>query len=655
MCGIAGWFDFDGRRTPLPETLSAMNAAIAHRGPDGEGLYLDPGIGLAHRRLAVIDLETGAQPMHDRADRAVIVFNGEIYNFQEVRAELEALGHQFRTKSDTEVILEAWKAWGKDCVRRLEGMFAFAIWDSGARSLFLARDRLGEKPLYYATLPDRTMIFASEIGALLTHPLTSRQIDPAAIEEFFALGYIGEPRTIYSNIRKMPPASAMLLQPGRAPQIWAYWDVALSDTGFRDLAEASSELANRLEAAVRKQMVSDVPLGSFLSGGIDSGVTTAMLARHKPDSLQCFTIGFSDPRFDESLYAAQVAQRHGARHHVQTISGDEGELVGELAGIFGEPFGDSSAIPTLQLVRLARRHVTVALSGDGGDELFAGYRRYPFHLKEEKWRGRIPRALRSPLFGSLAAIYPQLDWLPRPLRARQTFLELSQDAVGGYFANLAVTDNGTRQRLYSSRMKRELQGYGAVELIARHFNAAPFDDPLAKAQYVDLKTWLPDDILTKVDRTAMSCSLELRVPMLDPGLVQFAVNLPQHFKLRGGEGKLALKQVAKQLLPPSLLARRKQGFSVPLASWFRGKIGNDFEQDLHSSAGGLGEFLDTREIGRLLAQHRSGARDNSRTLWSCWMFDRFLHDVHHGRPTMSRRSSPIPPSTMNVMTPAAAG
>jgi asparagine synthase (glutamine-hydrolysing) len=633
MCGIAGWLDVTGERTPDRSLLKAMNDAIAHRGPDGEGLFSRPGIGLAHRRLAVIDLETGKQPMHDSSQNATIVFNGEIYNFQKVRAELEGLGHIFHTKSDTEVILEAWKAWGEDCVCHLDGMFAFAIWDERRHCLFLARDRLGEKPLYYAELRDCSFVFASEIGALLTNPLLVRDIDPAAVEEFFALGYIAEPRTIYSTIRKIPAASWLLLRRGRSPQLSTYWDVTPCPSDHGDLASASLELARRLGSSVRDRMVSDVPIGAFLSGGVDSGMTAALMMRHGATPISCFTMGFADPRFDESALAAGVAARYGAKHHVEMVNGTEDDLVDALPGIFGEPFGDSSAIPSLRLMRLARRHVTVALSGDGGDELFAGYRRYGFHLREERIRKWIPRGLRGPAFGLLGRLYPQLDWLPQPLRAKQTFVELSHDTLGGYFGNVAVVDDRSRAKLFSPRLRSELQGYHASEVIRQHLDKAPFETPLAKTQYVDLKTWLPGDILTKVDRTAMACGLEVRVPMLNPQLVQWALNLPEYWQLAGGQGKAVLKRAAVPFLPKSIVSRRKQGFSVPLASWFRGKMGQSFETDIRRGGDFMSDdYINPGEIVRLLQQHRNGVRDHSRALWLCWIFEKFMRDIHSRAP-----------------------
>jgi asparagine synthase (glutamine-hydrolysing) len=633
MCGIAGWFDRTGRRTAERACVDAMSAAIAHRGPDGDGLLTAPGVALAHRRLAVIDLVSGEQPMWDVGGTAAIIFNGEIYNFAALKAELVALGHRFQTKSDTEVILEAWREWGEDCVQRLRGMFAFALWDKRQDLLFLARDRLGEKPLYYCTLPDQSFVFASELGALLAHPAMVRKIDPSAVEEFFALGYVAEPRTIYAAVAKLPAGCHMTLRRNQSPRIASYWNVCLSPAAHRDMSQAAAELVGRLGSSVAEQMVSDVPIGAFLSGGLDSSVTTALMARHSSEPVRCFTIGFSDPRFDESRFAAEVAARYGARHDIETLEGTETDLVGSLAGIFGEPFGDSSAIATLRLMRLARKHVTVALSGDGGDELFAGYRRYGFHAREEKLRGWLPKALRAPVFGALGRFYPQLDWAPRAFRARQTFLELSLDTVDGYFANISVMDDSLRDKLFSARLRRDLQGYRAREVVARHFSEAPFDDPTARAQYVDLKTWLPGDILTKVDRTAMACSLEVRVPMLDSRLVEWALNLPDRLKFAGGQGKAVLRQAARGLLPASLLSRPKQGFSVPLASWFRGAMGHAFERDLKADNGIAGSgTIDMDHMRLLLRQHRDGVRDHSRTLWLCWMFDRFLRDVHLPQP-----------------------
>jgi asparagine synthase (glutamine-hydrolysing) len=631
MCGISGWFDMAGLRPADRLMAKAMNDAIAHRGPDGEGFHFEPGLALGHRRLAIIDLATGEQPMFTEGSRISIVFNGEIFNYRELRSVLEQRGHVFRTKSDTEVILRGWVEWGGDCVDHIHGQFAFALWDRSEQTLFLARDRLGEKPLYYAVLPDKSFLFASELKALMANPALPRTIDPLAVEDFFAFGYITDPRTIYSSVRKLGAGCTMLLRRGQTPRFRQYWEPRASEHSERDLEAGAEALRVRLAAAVRSQLVADVPVGSFLSGGVDSSAVTSLMAQAVPDALSCFTIGFDDPRFDERSYAGAVASRYGSRQYVEVVSPDDMEAVEMLPGIFDEPFGDSSALPTYRLSKLARRHVTVALSGDGGDELFAGYRRYLFHGREEALRGLLPGAVRRSVFGTLGRIYPQLDWAPRPLRARQTFRELSCSAAEGYFHNVSVVNDETRARLFSPDLRRAINGYHAQDVIAEHMARAPGDDPVSKAQYVDLKTWLVGDILTKVDRTAMACSLEVRVPMLDPTFVEWAMGLPRALKLARGETKLVLKRALEPLVPHEVLYRRKQGFSVPLAKWFRGPLGKGFAQNVQKSSQ-LAEHFDMATVNRLLDAHLQGWSDNSRTLWLLWMFNGFL-DRHSSRPS----------------------
>jgi asparagine synthase (glutamine-hydrolysing) len=623
MCGISGWFDMAGLKMPDRLVAKAMNDAIAHRGPDGEGFHFEPGIALGHRRLAIIDLTTGEQPMFTEGSRIAIVFNGEIFNYRELRRVLERRGHPFRTRSDTEVILRGWVEWGADVVDHLHGQFAFALWDRSEQTLFLARDRLGEKPLYYAMLPDRTLLFASELKALMVHPDLPRAIDPQAVEDFFAFGYVTDPRTIYAGAKKLGAGETMLLQRGQPPRIRSYWQPHPAGQGERDLDRAAGILRDRLSGAVRSQLVADVPVGAFLSGGVDSSAVAALMAEAVPQALSCFTIGFDDPKFDERRYAAEVAARYEARHHVEVVSPDDMETVEALPGIFDEPFGDSSALPTFRLTKLARRHVTVALSGDGGDELFAGYRRYLFHGREEALRGLMPPGLRRSVFGALGRIYPKLDWAPRVLRARQTFRELSVSAAEGYFHNVAVLGDEERAALFSPDLKRAIAGYRAADVIAEHMARAPSKDPVAAAQYVDLKTWLVGDILTKVDRTAMAASLEVRVPMLDPAFVEWAMALPRPLKLAGAEGKLVLKRALEPLVPNDLLYRKKQGFSVPLARWFRGPFGTAFAAKLGRGTP-LAEHFDLPTVRKLVEAHRLGWSDNSRTLWLLWMFNGFL-------------------------------
>ena len=629
MCGISGWFDTVHQRAPDRRLVQAMTDAIRHRGPDGEGFYYGAGIGLGHRRLAIIDLATGAQPMFNASGTVAIVFNGEIYNFRELRQELVARNYRFATASDTEVIIHAWMEWGEDCLERLSGMFAFALWDETARTLFLARDRLGEKPLYYAMLPDQTLIFGSELKALLVHPGLPRQIDPCAVEEFFALGYIAEPRTIYESVSRLPAGACLTLKRGHRPSLRNYWEPKPLEQVRGDANAIADVLIERLGAAVQSQLVSDVPIGAFLSGGVDSSGTMALMARATSAPIHCFTIGFGDARFDETGYASAVAKRYGAYHIVERMMGTESDLVACLPRIFDEPFGDSSALPSYFLMQLARKSVTVALSGDAGDELFAGYRRYAFHANEERIRDIFPNWFRRPFFGLLGRAYPQLDWAPQAFRARHTFQELSLDPAMGYFHNISVTDDATRNRLFSQFLRGSLSGYHASEVVHQHWGKAPDPDPIAVAQYVDLKTWLPGDILTKVDRTAMACSLEVRVPMLDHRFVEWALGLPRAMKIANGQSKYILKRAFERLVPNEVLYRPKQGFSVPLAAWFRGPLGESFRAEVSSSSGlGNSGYFDSTMIERLIERHRNGLSDHSRVLWLLWMFKGFLNDVH---------------------------
>ena len=633
MCGISGWFDMSGTRPPDKRLVQAMNNAIRHRGPDGEGFHFEPGLGLGHRRLAIIDLATGDQPMFTEGERISIVFNGEIYNYRELREILRGDGHIFRTSSDTEVILRAWVQWGPECVDRLRGQFAFALWDREAQTLFMARDRLGEKPLYYAMLADRTFIFGSELKALMVHPGLQRNIDPCAVEDFFAFGYIPDPRTIYRDVYKLGAGCSLTLSRGGKPTIRQYWNPAPAAHSDHDLEASARTLRERLGAAVKSQLVADVPVGAFLSGGVDSSGVTALMAGVVPEALNCFTIGFDDARYDERDYATAVAVRYGMKHIVETVSGNEIDVVRDLPRVFDEPFGDSSALPTYQLARLARRTVKVALSGDGGDELFAGYRRYLFHGREEALRRFVPGALRRPAFGLLGKLYPQLGWAPRVFRARQTFRELACNAAEGYFHNVAVVDDQMRKRLFSPALRREIDGYRACDVIEAHMAKAPGDDPVTIAQYIDLKTWLPGDILTKVDRTAMAHGLEVRVPMLDPQFVEWTLGLPRRLKLDGGKSKIVLKRALEPLLPRDVLYRPKQGFSVPLADWFRGALGAGFSRSLSASGAALGEYLDLQRVRKLFDSHQTAWADHSRTLWLIWNFQGFLQDVH-AKPAM---------------------
>jgi asparagine synthase (glutamine-hydrolysing) len=643
MCGIVGIFDPKGARAIDRDLLSRMNDSQYHRGPDDDGVFVDPGIGLGFRRLAIIDLSGGAQPLFNEDHSVVIVFNGEIYNFKALVPVLEARGHVFRTRSDTEVIVHAWEEWGPACVDRLRGMFGFAIWDKRQQTLFLARDRVGEKPLYYSELADGTFVFGSELKSLLTHPGAIRTLDPQAIEDYFAYGYVPDPKSIYKGIRKLPPGHTLTLRRGMPiPAPRSYWDVAFRVQAPRDERDVVAELNTRLREAVDMRMVADVPVGAFLSGGVDSSGVVALMAGLSREPVNTCSIAFGQKDYDESRYAQMVAARYNTRHHVREVTEDDFELVDRLAHFYDEPFADSSAMPTYRVCQLARERVTVALSGDGGDEVFAGYRRYRWHHYEELVRGAIPAALRRPLFGFLASIYPKADWAPRPFRAKSTLQAIARDTVDAYFRTVGIATDEMRTRLFSASFTRDLQGYNARTVLEQHMRAAPADDHLAQIQYADLKTYLSGDILVKVDRASMANSLEVRVPILDHELIEWAAGLPLAMKLRNGEGKYVFKKALEPLVPQELLYRPKMGFSIPLARWFRGPLRQRLRDAMSSAALADAGVFDMNYLATLVDQHQSGVRDHSSTLWSLLMFESFLRQVHGGaRDHATERRKPL--------------
>jgi asparagine synthase (glutamine-hydrolysing) len=639
MCGIAGIFDIRGRGDIDRALLRRMTDILRHRGPDGDGFYQVPGIGLGHRRLAIVDLETGDQPMFNADQTVCVVFNGEIYNHRPLMAELKKLGHAFRTRSDTEVIVHAWEQWGEDCLARFNGMFAFALWDSRREALFLARDRLGEKPLYYSLLADGRLLFASELKSLRLSPDIDRRLDPQAIEEFFAYGYIPDPRSIYLGVRKLPPGHFLLVRRGELrAEPCCYWDVRFVDRPLTRDGDVEEQLIGRLRESVRMRMIADVPLGAFLSGGVDSSGVVATMAGLTADPVGTFSIAFGAKDWDESAYAAEIAARYRTNHHVRQVDPNAFDLLDRLATVYDEPFGDSSAIPTFRVSATARENVTVALSGDGADEVFGGYRRYRWHCFEERVRRVMPAGLRRPFFGALGAIYPKLDWAPRPLRAKAVLAELAQDAGAAYFSSVSVCGDELRQQLFSPRLKRELQGYHAGEVLRAHMRHCDSEDPLSQVQYADLKTYLPGDILTKVDRASMASSLEVRVPYLDHTLVEWAARLPSSLKLSGWEGKRVLKSALEAHVPKRILYRPKQGFVVPLASWFRGPLRRRLRDALLGPVLRQSEFFYMAAIGALLDQHQSGARDHSAALWMLSMMESFLRQVEAGEPPTAAAS-----------------
>lgn len=627
MCGLAGIVSSSHGRLD-EQVLLAMRDAQIHRGPDEAGIYLGQGVGLGHRRLSIIDLSHGHQPMVDEAAGLALIYNGELYNFQVLKAELEALGTVFTSHSDTEVLLRAWQHWGEACLSRMVGMFAFAIWDMHTQRVFLARDQIGIKPLYYGFTRSGDLVFASELKGLLAHPDVERRLDPQALEDYLALGYVPDPKSIYRGIRKLPPGYWLSWHAGEPePVPRQYWDVPFNREADVTTDDAVTKLRELLDEAVASQMVADVPLGAFLSGGVDSSAVVASMSRVSKQPVRTCSIGFDHAGFDETVYARQVAEHLHTQHFERHVSADDYALLDTLSAAYDEPFSDSSALPTYRVCELARSQVTVALSGDGGDENFAGYRRHRLHAVESRLRARLPLRLRKPVFGFLGKLYPKADWAPRPLRAKTTLQALGQDDVEAYFHSVSTTSAATRQQLYSASFKRELKGYSALEVFRAHAKNAPTDQPLLLAQYLDIKTWLPGDILTKVDRASMAHSLEVRVPLLDHRLVAWASSLPPALKLKGGTGKYIFKKALEADLPHDVLYRAKMGFSVPLAAWLRGPLAQRAREALLNGAVARCGYFEPSTLKRLVREHAAGRRDHSTTLWSLLMLDAFLRQT----------------------------
>lgn len=631
MCGITGIVDLTGRRPIDAAALTRMNQAQHHRGPDEGDVFIAPGVGLGHRRLSIIDLATGQQPLFNEDRSVVVVFNGEIYNYAELIPELVAHGHTFATRSDTEVIVHAWEQWGERCVDRFRGMFAFALWDENKQTLFLARDRLGVKPLYYAQLNDGQFIFGSELKALTANgslACSMSDIDPQAVEEYFAFGYVPEPRTIYSSALKLPPGCTLTLRRGApVPSPREYWDPEFTLDSTLSESDAQAELIERLRESVCLRMVSEVPLGAFLSGGVDSSAVVAAMAGLSNTPVNTCSISFADPAYDEARYAQMVAERYRTHHYVEQVESDDFDLIDTLARTYDEPYADSSAMPTYRVCQLARKHVTVALSGDGGDESFGGYRRYRLHMLEERMRSALPLGVRRPLFGMLGALYPKADWAPRMFRAKTTFQALARNSVQAYFHSMCLLRDADRAPLFSAQLRQRLNGYNAVEVFQRHAARANQDDALALIQYLDLKTYLIGDINTKVDRASMAHSLEVREPLMDHKLVEWLGTLPSHYKLRGAEGKWLFKKALEPQLPHDVLYRPKMGFAVPLATWLRGPLRERVRNAVLGTPLLDTGLFDAGTLRKLLDQHQSGARDHSAPLWSVLMFDAFVRQA----------------------------
>jgi asparagine synthase (glutamine-hydrolysing) len=613
MCGIAGVLYADPNRRANHAVLKAMADHIAHRGPDAEGFWTEPGIGLAHRRLSIIDLTGGDQPIANEDGSIRVIFNGELYNFKDLRAWLCARGHRFRTHSDTEVLVHLYEEHGESLVDRLRGMFAFALWDRKQRQLLLGRDRLGLKPLYIYRDANQ-LIFGSELKALLSHPEVERTLDLAALEDYLTFGMIPGERSIFAKCKKLPPAHVLVVRAeslNGAPR--RYWRLRLEPDPQRSVAEWQEAIRAKIQETVKLHLVADVPVGAFLSGGVDSSVVVASYTG--PESLQTFSIGFQEEAYSELAYARQVSECFGTRHREEIVKPDAAGLLDELTRYYDEPFGDSSAIPTFLVSRLASRHVKVVLSGDGGDEAFAGYARYVHDLSEAALRRRLPAWLRQRALRPLARIWPKTDWLPRPLRAKTLLTNLALDAASAYANTLSLCRPPLRRRLMARELVAELNGHQPEAIVRESYTTAPPDDALSGMIASDVATLLPDDYLVKVDRASMAHGLEVRPPLLDHELLQLAARIPSQWKICKGESKWILKQSYHQDLPASVLGRRKQGFEMPIDAWLRGPLRDLFESAVLDPQARVGSLVDQVTVRRLYQAHLRATGRHGTVLW----------------------------------------
>ena len=619
MCGINGFVDFSGlRREDATARVRRMSDALIHRGPDEHGLYVDEHAALGHRRLAIIDLSSGQQPMRSADGQVTIVFNGEIYNFPEVRAELEAAGHRFRTNCDTEVILAGYQQWAEQCVERLNGMFAFAIWDARGRKLLLARDRVGKKPLYYFRSGSLVM-FASELKALRAAGGCPETVDAEALDCYFSLGYIPAPRTIYQGVRKLRAGHTLVITDlGETER--HYWDLSFANPIPRTLEAAIDEFEPLFDDAVKCRLMSEVPLGAFLSGGLDSSLVVSSMARVLGRPVMTNSIGFEDAKFDELSSARVIADALHTDHHEFVVKPRAADVLERIAWHFDEPLADSSALPTWYVCEMARRTVTVALSGDGGDEGFGGYTfRYIPHMLESRIRAVVPTSVRSVTFGALGALWPASARLPKALRLKTIFENLAVGDAQAFYRDLACLREDARSALYSPGFLEKLKGFTPLEAVVPYYVNSDAPDALGRSQFTDIHSYMTDDVLVKVDRMSMAHSLEVRSPLLDHRLLEFAARLPSSLRVGARRGKLLLHALAERRLPRQVLNKPKRGFAIPAAKWLRTDLRALAQEVMFDVRNPAAEVLDRGELDRLWRQHLTAERDHSTFLWGLMM------------------------------------
>jgi asparagine synthase (glutamine-hydrolysing) len=618
MCGIAGFVGTDALARGGAEraaVLERMLRRIEHRGPDDEGTMLDERAALGMRRLSIIDVAGGHQPLSGCDPALNIVFNGEIYNYRELQRELETRGHRFRTHSDTETIVHLYEEHGAACVEHLRGMFAFALWDERKQELFVARDRVGKKPLYYTLTPEGVLIFASELKSLLEYPGLRREMSVEALDAYLTLGYVPDPLTIFRDIHKLPPGHHLVFD-GREVSIKQYWDFHFEhERGQRRAEDYLDELRSLLDESVRLRLESEVPLGAFLSGGVDSSAVVGLMARHMEQPVKTFSIGFHEDSYNELKYARVAAEHFGTDHHEFVVTPDICSIVDELVWHFDEPFADSSAIPTYMVSKLARQFVTVVLSGDGGDELFAGYTRYVVDRKRSGF-ARVPRLVRRGI------VEPLSRSLPHGARGRNFLHNVALDPVERYLDSVSVFTALTKRSLYTEDFRRELGGRDLATTQFRDYAAhTGTNDPLDTLLYLDSKTYLPGDILTKVDRMSMANSLEARGPLLDHKLIEFVARIPPDLKLKGLETKHIFKRALEGLVPEEILNRPKQGFGVPVEQWINAQLRERTRETLTSARARQRGLIEPRYVATLLDEHERGRRDHSASLWALFMLE----------------------------------